>query len=89
LAVVEKKASDVDQMCDAVTYLCDEKLLEKSVILTAFKSFMEGYDDITIDVPQAHKYVAKLLVSFSISPSEVGGEEFPALEKAYDEIKVL
>lgn len=83
LTVVEKKAQDVDDMCKTMEYLNSEKLLQKDLYVKAFKQFMEGYDDLTIDVPQAPKYVAQLLVASSISPEEVGGDEYDSLQKAY------
>jgi translation initiation factor 4G len=88
LSVVEKKESDVEQMSGAIQHLEGEGLLDKASTLNAFKTFMENYDDLTIDVPQAHKYVAQLLIAFKLSPSDVGGEEFAALEKAYAGLKV-
>ncbi|RCH83080.1 hypothetical protein CU098_001689, partial [Rhizopus stolonifer] len=56
LTVVEKKAQDVEDMTDVMKHLNSENLLTKETYIKAFKSFMEGYDDLTIDVPQAPKY---------------------------------
>ncbi|KAF1805606.1 hypothetical protein FB192DRAFT_1274656 [Mucor lusitanicus] len=83
LTVVEKKAQDVDDMCKTIDYLNSEKLLQKELYVKAFKQFMEGYDDLTIDVPQAPKYVAQLMKASSVSPEEVGGDEYDSLQKAY------
>ncbi|KAK4518502.1 uncharacterized protein ATC70_008720 [Mucor velutinosus] len=83
LTVVEKKAQDVDDMCKTIDYLNSEKLLQKDLYIKAFKQFMEGYDDLTIDVPQAPKYVAQLMAASSVSPDEVGGDEYASLQKAY------
>ncbi|KAL9556688.1 hypothetical protein MBANPS3_001739 [Mucor bainieri] len=83
LTVVEKKAQDVDDMCKTIEYLNSEKLLQKDVYVKAFKQFMEGYDDLTIDVPQAPKYVAQLMIAASVAPEEVGGDEYDSLQKAY------
>ncbi|GAN03422.1 eukaryotic initiation factor 4F subunit P130 [Mucor ambiguus] len=83
LTVVEKKAQDVDDMCKTIEYLNSENLLQKGLYVKAFKQFMEGYDDLTIDVPQAPKYVAQLMLASSVSPEEVGGDEYDSLQKAY------
>lgn len=83
LNVVEKKAQDVEDMSDTIQYLCSERLLDRDTLVNAFKSFMEGYDDLTIDVPQAPKHVAQLLAAASLLPEEVGGEEFSSLQNAY------
>lgn len=83
LTVVEKKAQDVDKMSDTIKLLSTENLLGKDLYIRAFKAFMEGYDDLTIDVPQAPKYVAQLLYAASITPEDVGGDEFGSLQKAY------
>lgn len=83
LTVVEKKAQDVERMSETIKFLNSENLLEKGLYIRAFKGFMEGYDDLTIDVPQAPKYVAQLLLSASVSPEDVGGDEFDSLQKAY------
>jgi translation initiation factor 4G len=75
LTVVEKKSEDVDTMCDVVDYLLSENLIDKQTYVKAFKKFMEGYEDLVIDVPQAPKYVAKLLDASSITLSDEGTEE--------------
>ncbi|KAI9264739.1 hypothetical protein BY458DRAFT_458095 [Sporodiniella umbellata] len=75
LTVVEKKSEDVDTMCDVVSYIIAEKLIEKQTYINAFKTFMEGYDDLTIDVPQAPKYVSKLLEASTIDSSDEGTED--------------
>lgn len=90
LTVVEKKASDVEKMIEVIKYLDSEKLLEKELYIMAFKSFMEGYDDLTIDVPQAPKYVAQILHACSITPEQVVDQEdqdgFDSLKKAYKKV---
>lgn len=83
LTVVEKKAQDVDEMCKTIEFLNSENLLEKELYIKAFKQFMEGYDDLTIDVPQAPKYVAQLLLASSVSPEQVDGDNYDSLQKAY------
>ncbi|CAO3650299.1 unnamed protein product [Mucor hiemalis] len=87
LTVVEKKAADVDRMIQVVEYLESENLLQRDQFVKAFKTFMEGYDDLTIDVPQAPKYVAQLLLASSITPEEVDNEGFASLKSAYDKVK--
>lgn len=86
LTVVEKKAQDVEKMCDTMEYLNTEQLLLKEHYVKAFKQFMEGYDDLTIDVPQAPKYVAQLLKAASVNPEEVGGDDYVSLQKAYQNL---
>ncbi|KAI8639819.1 hypothetical protein BD408DRAFT_420787 [Parasitella parasitica] len=83
LTAVEKKAQDVDNMCKTIEYLDSENLLSKDLYIKAFKQFMEGYDDLTIDVPQAPKYVAQLLLASSVSPKEIDGDHYDTLQKAY------
>lgn len=75
LTVVEKKAEDVDTMCDVMTYLLSEKLIDKEIYVKSFKAFMETFDDLAIDVPQAPKYIAKLLEASTITPSDEGTED--------------
>lgn len=75
MTVVEKKAEDVDTMCGMIAHLLSEKLIEKETFIRAFKTFMEGYEDLTIDVPQAPKYVAKLLEASTIEPSDEGADD--------------
>ncbi|CAO3695160.1 unnamed protein product [Rhizopus stolonifer] len=75
LTIVEKKAEDVDTMCGMIAHLLSEKLIEKEMYIKAFKTFMEGYEDLTIDVPQAPKYVAKLLEASTIEPSDEGADD--------------
>lgn len=84
LAVVEKKAQDVERMAQVMEFL----ELEKELYVKAFKSFMEGYDDLTIDVPQAPKYVAQLLSAASLTPEEVDDEGFDSLKNAYKKLGV-
>ncbi|CEP09178.1 hypothetical protein [Parasitella parasitica] len=83
LTAVERKAKDVDDMCKVIEYLNSENLLSKNLYIKAFKQFMEGFDDLTIDVPQAPKYVAQLLSASSVSPAEIDGDHYDALQKAY------
>lgn len=87
LTVVEKKAADVERMIEVVEYLESENLLHRDQFVKAFKTFMEGYDDLTIDVPQAPKYVAQLLLATSLTPEEVDNEGFASLKSAYDKVK--
>lgn len=84
LTVVEKKAEDVERMIQVIQILN----LEKDLYIKAFKQFMEGYDDLTIDVPQAPKYVAQLLLACSIKPEEVDNEGFDSLKNAYEKLEV-
>ncbi|KAI9259966.1 armadillo-type protein [Helicostylum pulchrum] len=84
LAVVEKKAEDVERMTQVMEFL----ELEKELYVKAFKSFMEGYDDLTIDVPQAPKYVAQLLSAAALAPEEVDDEGFDSLKNAYKKLGV-
>ncbi|KAI8987139.1 hypothetical protein BDB01DRAFT_849286 [Pilobolus umbonatus] len=86
MTVLEKKESEILQMIDVAQYLKSEQLLPKEAFMEGFKNFMEGYDDLTIDVPQAPKYVAKLLLAMSLSPSEVNGDEHPSLIRAFKDI---
>ena len=87
LTAVEKKAEDVENTAGVIEYLSTENLLAKSLYVKAFKSFMEGYDDLTIDVPQAPKYVATLLHASSVTPEEVDDEGFPSLKNAYQNLQ--
>ncbi|RCH95895.1 hypothetical protein CU097_010313 [Rhizopus azygosporus] len=75
LTVVERKSEDVDTMADIMAYLLSEKLLDKQIYINAFKKFMEGYEDLLIDVPQAPKHVAKLLEASSLTSSDEGTED--------------
>ncbi|KAI8991841.1 armadillo-type protein [Mycotypha africana] len=83
LTVVEKKAQDVEKMCDTITYLRSQNLISKEHFIGAFTSFMEGYDDLTIDVPQAPKFVAQLLKACELTPEEVNGSAFESLKNAF------
>ncbi|KAI8393552.1 uncharacterized protein BYT42DRAFT_551440 [Radiomyces spectabilis] len=75
LSVVEKKENDVNMVCEMIGDLYKENLIEKEAFIKALQPFMEGYEDLTIDVPQAGKYVAKILVAAKVEPSEVMPEE--------------
>jgi translation initiation factor 4G len=86
MTVVEKKAQDVDKMADTIKFLSGENLIEQELYIRGFKAFMEGYDDLTIDVPQAPKYVAQLFHAASVVPDQVGGDEFGSLQRAYDKL---
>lgn len=88
LTVVEKKAEDVERTVDVIKYFGSEKLLEKDSYVKAFKNFMEGYDDLTIDVPQAPKYVAQLLSASSLTPDDVDDEGFDSLKNAFRKLEV-
>jgi translation initiation factor 4G len=87
LTVVEKKSEDVEKMTQVIEYLASENLLQKDLYIKAFKNFMEGYDDLTIDVPQAPKYVAQLLLASSVTAEEVDEEGFDSLKSAYNKVK--
>ncbi|CAO3593374.1 unnamed protein product [Absidia cylindrospora] len=71
LAVVEKKEDDVKGVCEMIGILNKENLVAKESYVEALKPFMEMYEDLTIDVPQAPKYMSKLLAAMDVDPSEV------------------
>ncbi|KAF7724656.1 hypothetical protein EC973_000828 [Apophysomyces ossiformis] len=75
LTVIEGKPTDVTLVCETIPELYKQELIEKTAFVKAFQGFMEGYEDITIDVPQAPKYIARLLVAADIEPSEVLPQE--------------
>lgn len=87
LTVVEKKAEDVAKTVDMIVYLQSENMIEKDTYVKAFKNFMEGYDDLTIDVPQAPKYVAQLLLASHLTPEIVDDEGFDSLQNAFDKLE--
>ncbi|KAI9308261.1 armadillo-type protein [Cunninghamella echinulata] len=97
LAVVEKKEEDVKGACEIINTLSKENLLEKEHYVEALKPFMEMYEDLTIDVPQAPKYMTQLLVAMNVDPSEVMEIEEPyesgyvpasaKLKQLYDDAK--
>lgn len=99
LAVVEKKEEDVKGACEIINVLSKENLLEKEHYVEALKPFMEMYEDLTIDVPQAPKYMTQLLVAMNVDPSEVMEIEEPyesgyvpasaKLKQLYDDAKVI
>lgn len=96
LAVVEKKEDDVKGVCEMIGVL--DNLVAKETYLEALRPFMEMYDDLTIDVPQAPKYMALLLVAMDVDPAEVMEIEEPyatgyvpasaKLKQLYDAAKV-
>jgi predicted glycoside hydrolase/deacetylase ChbG (UPF0249 family) len=69
--VVEKKAEDVEVVCDMITELVKEKLISREEFVDAFKQFWEIYEDLVIDVPKAPEYVDKLLKASGVERSEV------------------
>ncbi|CAO3609075.1 unnamed protein product [Cunninghamella blakesleeana] len=77
LSVVEKKEDDVKGACEIINILSKDGLLEKEHYVEALKPYMEMYEDLTIDVPQAPKYVSQLLVAMDVDPSEVMEIEEP------------
>ncbi|ORZ21530.1 hypothetical protein BCR42DRAFT_448362 [Absidia repens] len=97
LAVVEKKESEVKGVCEMIGVLNKENLVDKESYVEALKPFMEMYEDLTIDVPQAPKYMSQLLAAMNVDPSEVmeveeldGTGYIPAstkLKQLYDDIK--
>lgn len=98
LGVVEKKETEVKGVCEMIGVLNKENLVDKDSYVEALKPFMEMYEDLTIDVPQAPKYMSQLLAAMNVDPSEVMEVEelddsgyIPAstkLKQLYDEIKV-
>ncbi|CAO3590035.1 unnamed protein product [Absidia cylindrospora] len=97
LAVVEKKETEVKGVCEMIGVLNKENLVNKESYVEALKPFMEMYEDLTIDVPQAPKYMSQLLAAMNVDPSEVMEVEelddsgyIPAstkLKQLYDDIK--
>ncbi|CAO3614341.1 unnamed protein product [Cunninghamella echinulata] len=75
LNVVEMKESQVNAISNIITKLYSENILEKEVMLQAFQEFMEGFEDLIIDVPQSPKYVALLLVKSNIDLSDAWSKE--------------
>jgi translation initiation factor 4G len=85
LAVVEMKEKQVIAVGELIPQLYKADLLDKDVMVKAFQEFMQGYEDLVIDVPQAPSYVVRLLVRADIGLSEACGQ-LPSptcLEKAY------
>ncbi|KAG0169594.1 hypothetical protein DFQ28_011433 [Apophysomyces sp. BC1034] len=92
LGVIEGKAADVALVCETLPELHERELIEKTEFIKAFQGFMEGYEDLRFDVPQAHIYVAKLMVAAGVEPSEVLPEEIDEtavaqLKSEYAQIK--
>ncbi|KAI8096882.1 armadillo-type protein [Halteromyces radiatus] len=77
LTVVEKKEDDVKGVCEMITILNKDSLISKDTYVEALKPFMEMYEDLTIDVPQAPKYMSQLLVAMNVDPAEVMEIEEP------------
>ncbi|KAI8330779.1 hypothetical protein BC941DRAFT_404487 [Chlamydoabsidia padenii] len=77
LAVVEKKEDDVKGVCEMITILNKDNLVTKENYIEALQPFMEMYEDLTIDVPQAPKYMSQLLVAMNVDPAEVMEIEEP------------
>ncbi|KAI8341213.1 hypothetical protein BC941DRAFT_510423 [Chlamydoabsidia padenii] len=77
LAVVEKKEDDVKGVCEMINILNKENLVTKESYIETLKPFMEMYEDLTIDVPQAPKYMSQLLAAMNVDPSEVMEIEEP------------
>jgi translation initiation factor 4G len=75
LDIVEQKSSDVDVACEIITELYNQKLMQKEEYVAACKKFMEGYEDLILDVPQASKHVNTLFTAMGIDRSEVEPEE--------------
>ncbi|KAL0094157.1 armadillo-type protein [Phycomyces blakesleeanus] len=71
LGVVEKKAEDVDTVCGMIEEFYNENLVDRETYIKAIKPFMENYEDLIIDVPQAPKYVASILKAAKVEWSEV------------------
>ncbi|ORX54407.1 ARM repeat-containing protein [Hesseltinella vesiculosa] len=71
LNVVEKKLAQVESVCQLIPQLYDQQVLSKQVLTVAFQGFMELYEDLAIDVPQAPLYVAKLLLAANLTLEDV------------------
>ncbi|KAI8380801.1 hypothetical protein BD560DRAFT_444491 [Blakeslea trispora] len=71
LDIVEKKAEDVEVVCEMIEVLYKEKLMTREEFVAAFKKFWEGYEDLIIDVPKAPENVNRLLAATGIERSEV------------------
>ncbi|KAI8093227.1 uncharacterized protein BX664DRAFT_329231 [Halteromyces radiatus] len=70
LDVIEKKEKQVEAAENLIPQLYKARLLDKETMVKAFQIFLNGYEDLVIDVPQAPIYVARLLVHADISLSE-------------------
>ncbi|KAI8066891.1 hypothetical protein BC940DRAFT_367920 [Gongronella butleri] len=71
LGVVEKKQAQVDSVCALLPQLYAHGALEKTAMQHAFQTFIELYEDLVIDVPQAPKLVAQLLVHSDLTLDDV------------------
>lgn len=69
--MVEKKAEDVEVVCDMIAEIQKENLISREEFVEAFKLFWEIYEDLVIDVPKAPEFVDKLLKAAGIERSEV------------------
>jgi hypothetical protein len=63
---IERKEDDVKRVADLFTKIIDNEIISQSVFNASFAEFMEMVDDISIDVPQAYKYTAQLMVGAKI-----------------------
>ncbi|ORX50565.1 hypothetical protein DM01DRAFT_1384800 [Hesseltinella vesiculosa] len=77
LGSVEKKEDDMKAVCEIIAAVNKEGLVQKEHYIEALKPFMEFYEDLTIDVPQAPKFVSRLLVAMDVDPAEVMEIEEP------------
>ncbi|KAI8994804.1 armadillo-type protein [Pilobolus umbonatus] len=71
LDVVEKKSEDVEVVCKMIAEIRKEKLISQEEFTSALKIFMEGYEDLVIDVPQAPKHVDRILEAVEIEKSSL------------------
>ncbi|KAI8331246.1 hypothetical protein BC941DRAFT_382969 [Chlamydoabsidia padenii] len=89
IGAVELKEKQVIAVGELIPKLYKAQILDRETMVKTFQDFMDGYEDLTIDVPQAPAYVARLLIQSGIGLSQAcgnisGGQEIPlSLQQAH------
>jgi translation initiation factor 4G len=73
IAVIELKEKQVGVVADLIPQLYKAHLLDRETMVKTFQNLMDGYDELTIDVPQAPGYIARLLIQAGIGLSDIAG----------------
>lgn len=77
LAVIELKEKQVVAVADLIPQLYKAHLLDRETMVKAFQTLMDGYEELTIDVPQAPASIARLLIQAGIGLSDIAGPTPP------------
>lgn len=76
--MIELKEKQVVAVADLIPQLYKAHLLDREIMVKTFQNLMDGYEELTIDVPQAPAYIARLLIQAGIGLSDIAGPTPPS-----------